>query len=74
MIKSYKLEELDCANCASKMEHDISQIPGVEKANITFMTSRMKIDFSDGANIDQILDEAQGIIHKYEDQCNIIRR
>lgn len=74
MTKSYKLSNLECANCAAKMETDISKLDGVNEAAIAFMTSRMKLDIADGTDIDTLLDEAQKIIHKYEEGCDIVRR
>ena len=44
MRKSFKLENLDCANCAAKMEAGINELPGVNKASISFMTSKLMID------------------------------
>ena len=44
MRKSFKLENLDCANCAAKMEAGINELPGVNKATISFMTSKLMID------------------------------
>ena len=43
MKKIYKLEELDCANCAAKMEAAINKIEGVEKASVSFMTQKINI-------------------------------
>ena len=43
MKKVFKLEDLDCANCAAKMENAISKIEGVESANVSFMTQKMTI-------------------------------
>ena len=44
MKKIYKLEELDCANCAAKMEAAINKIEGVEKASVSFMTQKLIIE------------------------------
>lgn len=74
MIKSYKLNNLECANCAAKMEADISKLNGINEATIAFMTSRMKLDIADGTDIDTLFDEAQKIIHQYEEGCDIVRR
>lgn len=73
MIKTYKLDNLDCANCAAKMEADINGIGDVDSASIAFMTSRLKIKVKDGADIDGVLDEAQKLVSKYEKDCIIIR-
>ena len=74
MRKSFKLENLDCANCAAKMENDISALPSVNKASISFMTQRLTIDAdTDAAGLDGILDQAQAICAKYEPDCVILR-
>ena len=41
MRKSFKLEDLDCANCAAKMQDAISKMPGVEKCTVNFMMQKM---------------------------------
>ncbi|WP_251198490.1 cation transporter [Anaerotardibacter muris] len=73
MKKSYKLENLGCANCAAQMEADINRLDGVEKAQVVFMTSKLKIETSTD-NIEPILDQAQKIITSYEDDCVILGR
>ncbi len=72
MKRSFKLEELDCADCASKMERDINKIDGVNKATINFMTSKITLDAADEA-FDAVLDEAQRICTGYESDCVIVR-
>ena len=47
MKKKFKLEDLDCANCAAKMEDAIKKIPGVNDAVVSFMTQKMTIDAED---------------------------
>ena len=71
MRKSFKLENLDCANCAAKMEHDISKLSGVNKASISFMTSKLMLDVDDSA-FETVLGEAQSICKKYEPDCSIL--
>ncbi len=72
MKKAYKLNNLGCANCAAKMERDISKLKGVNSCSISFMTSRLSIDAVDEA-FDEILCAAQKIIHKYERNCEIVK-
>lgn len=71
MRKSFKLEELGCANCAAKMEHDINKLDGVNKATINFMTCKLVLDVED--DLDSILDQAQSICTRYEADCVIVR-
>ena len=47
MKKKFKLEDLDCANCAAKMEEAIKKIQGVNDANVSFMTQKMMVDAVD---------------------------
>lgn len=73
MRKTYELENLECANCAAKMERDISAFPEVKKCTITFMTSRMSITINDDADLDDVLDRAQKVMRSYEKDCTIVR-
>ena len=73
MRKTYQLEDLECANCAAKMEHDISAFPEVTKCTITFMTSRMSITVADDADLEDVLDRAQKVMRSYEKDCTIVR-
>ena len=65
MKKSFRLVGLDCANCAAKMERDINKLTGVEKATVSFMTSKMTIEAADDI-IDGICEKAVEIVNKYE--------
>ena len=73
MRKTFELENLECANCAAKMERDISAFPEVKKCTITFMTSRMSITIEDGADLDDVLDRAQKVMRSNEKDCTIVR-
>ncbi|MDY4818354.1 MAG: cation transporter, partial [Lachnospiraceae bacterium] len=44
MRKTFKLEDLDCANCAAKMEEAIKKLPGVKRVSVNFMTQKMILD------------------------------
>ncbi|WP_294419569.1 cation transporter [uncultured Senegalimassilia sp.] len=72
MRKTFKLDELDCANCGAKIEAEIKKIDGVNDAKVTFMTQKLMID-ADDARFEQIVDEAQIAAHKYEPDCDIVR-
>lgn len=71
MEKSYKLEELGCANCAQKMERAISKIDGVDRVKVNFMTSKIKIE-ADRNSFEEILNLAQQEITKIERDCKIV--
>ena len=72
MKRTYKLQNLECANCASHMENDICKLSQVNDCKISFMTGRMTID-SDSDDIEALLDEAQRICTGYEKECIIVR-
>lgn len=60
-----KLEGLDCANCAAKIENEVQRIPGVEEATVTFMTQKMTIVAPDD-KIEAIIEEATKLTKKLE--------
>jgi len=64
MKKRYKLE-VDCANCAAKMETAIRKIHGVEDASISFMTQKLSIS-ADEARFDEIMQEVAAVCKKVE--------
>lgn len=72
MKKVIKLEKLDCANCAAKMEERIGRLPGVEKASVSFMLGKLILHAEETA-MEGILDEAEKIIHDLEPQVVIHR-
>lgn len=71
MKKVYKLEDLDCANCAAKMERAIAKIDGVTSANVSFMSQRLTIE-ADDAKFDDIMKEVVKTCKKVEPDCRII--
>ena len=71
MKKKYKMENLDCANCAAKMEAAIKKIPGVTDASMNFMTQKLTLEAED-ARFDEILAEAQKCCDKVDKGCKII--
>lgn len=71
MRKVFKLEDLDCANCAAKMEAAINRIDGVEKATVSFMTQKLTIE-TDEAKLDEIMKKAVKACKKIEPDCRII--
>lgn len=71
MKKKFKLENLDCANCAARMEEAIKKIDGVNDASVSFMMQKMTIDAND-ENFDEIVKEAVKVCGRIEPDCNII--
>lgn len=68
MKKTFCLENLDCANCAAKMEHAVSKIDGVNQVSVSFLTQRMTLDAED-ERFDEIAAEAVKKCHKVEPDC-----
>ena len=73
MKKKFKVENLDCAHCAAKMEEAIKNIPGVEDAVMNFMTQKLTLEIADDANMDEIVEQAQECVSKVSIVCEIIR-
>ena len=71
MKKKFKMENLDCANCAAKMEEQIRKIPGVQEANMNFMTQKLTLD-ADDERFDEILAEAQKCCDRVDKGCRIV--
>ena len=72
MKKTFELEDLDCANCALKMEEGIAAIPGVQNVCVNYMTQRLTLEAED-ESFEAILDEACKVIAKVEPDCEVIR-
>lgn len=69
MKKKFKVE-VDCANCAAKMETAINKIDGVKEATISFMTQRMIVE-ADDSRFDEIMQEVVKTCKKVEPDCVI---
>ena len=70
MKKKFKLTDLDCANCAAKMEDAIKRLDGVNDASVSFMMQKMTID-ADDARFDEIMKEVVEVCKKVEPDCII---
>lgn len=71
MRKVYKLENLDCANCAAKMESAIRKIDGVAAATVSFMAQKLTIETDEAAH-DEIMKKVVQVMNKVEPDCEII--
>ncbi len=70
MKKRFKLTDLDCANCAAKMEAAIKKIDGVKDATVSFMAQKMTVE-ADDARFDEIMQEIVAVCKKVEPDCII---
>ena len=71
MKKTFKMVDLDCANCAAKMEEAIKKIDGVTNASVNFMAQKMTIE-ADDAKFDAVVKEAVKVCKKVEPDCEIV--
>ena len=69
MQKKFKIE-VDCANCAAKIETAVKALPGVKNASVSFMAQKMTID-ADDARFDDIMKEVVSVCKKIEPDCII---
>ena len=71
MKKTFKMVDLECANCAAKMEAAIKKLEGVNNASVSFLTQKMTID-AEAARFDDIVQEAAKICRKVEPDCRVV--
>ena len=71
MKKVFKLVDLDCANCAAKMERAIAQLDGVQSVTVSFLAQKLTLE-ADDARFDQIVKEAVKACKKVEPDCEIV--
>jgi len=70
MKKSIKLIDLDCANCAAKIEDAVKKLDGVTNASVNFMAQKMILEAPDD-KFDKVLSEAKQLIHKLEPDVTV---
>ncbi|AKT90295.1 heavy metal-associated domain protein [Campylobacter ureolyticus RIGS 9880] len=64
-MKKFNLKNLDCANCAAKIEENVAKIDGVNSVSVNFFTTTMKIDFDENKS-EEIIENIRKIIKKFE--------
>ena len=72
MRKSFKLDEIDCANCALKLEDAIKKVDGVDNAKVNFLTQKLTLSAADD-RFDEVLDDVCALVAKVEPDCEILR-
>ncbi len=70
MKKTYKIE-VDCANCANKMEDAARNISGVKEVVVNFMTQKMIVEFEEGRETKTVMEDVQKACRKVEPDCEI---
>ena len=71
MKKVFKMLDLDCANCAAKMEEAAKKTAGVKTASVNFMTLKMAVEFEDGADPKTVMPQVLAACKRVEDDCEI---
>lgn len=71
MKKKFKMMNLDCANCAAKMENGIKKIPGVIDATVNFMAQKLTVEAEDD-KFDEVMKQAQVVCAKVDSECKIV--
>ena len=71
MKKTFKLIDLDCANCAAKMEDAIKKLDGVNDASVSFLSQKLTIDAEDD-KFDEIVKQAVKVCKKVEPDCEVV--
>ncbi len=70
MKKTYKID-VDCANCAQKMEDAANKVEGVRQATVNFMTLKMAVEFDEGAQPQDVMQRVLAACKKVERDCEI---
>ena len=71
MTKKFKLKDLDCANCAAKMESGIQKLPGVQDASVNFMMQKLSIKAEDDTSFEELMPQVVKLCKKIEPDCQI---
>ena len=71
MKKVFELDEVDCANCARKMQEAVAKIDGVDNVTVNFFTQKMTLETADD-KFDDVLKEALKVLKKVEPDCEVI--
>lgn len=72
MKKAFILEDLDCANCAVKIENALCKLEGVVSASVSFMTGKLVLE-ADGAQFEEVLEAAEKLISKVDSDVTLVR-
>ena len=71
MKKAFKLDEIDCANCARELQDELSKLEGVKSVSVNFMTQKMIVEFAEGADVKGVMQTVLKACKKVEPDCEI---
>ena len=72
MRKSFRLDEIDCANCARKLQDELAQLDGVDAVSVNFLTQKLTLTAAD-EHFDEVLDRVGALVARVEPDCEIVR-
>lgn len=72
MKKAFKLDEIDCANCARELQEGLAKLEGVTTVSVNFMTQKLTLE-ADDAEFDDVLDRVVDFTADAEPDCEILR-
>lgn len=72
MNKTFILEDLDCANCAKKIEDAVAKIEGVTKSTCTFLTQKLSVECDDTMDAKALTKEVKKIVKKFEPDVEVV--
>lgn len=73
MKKIYKLTDIDCANCAAKIERAVNKIDGVKQATLNFFALKLILELEDGADEQAVYEAALKEVKKVEPDCDLVK-
>ena len=74
MKKTLKFTEIDCANCAAKVEKNISKLDGIESVRVVFLTQKIILEVDETADWDNLLKQIEKAAKKVEPDCEITEK
>ena len=72
MKKVFKLQNLDCAHCASLMETNIAKLNGVTACTVNFIMQKLTVEIADGVDVNALLKDVKQTVKKVEPDCEIV--
>ncbi len=71
MKMTYTLRNLDCANCALKMERAIAALPEVQSVSVSFLSQKLRLELVEGAAPEAVMKKVARLVHKVEPDCEV---
>ena len=72
MRKSFRLDEIDCANCARKLQDELARLDGVDAVSVNFLTQKLTLSAAD-ERFDDVLERVVALAARVEPDCEIVR-